>query len=133
MNHAMRARAQMVPATAILTTWVAQDWDRRDGVQVETLSSMDRVLVRTLNSVYEIIVEAGLRGHLLLRGGPLLQEVTRVSLAGSSLGGSFLKRLGIYVGFRLELLVNGETILTSPVRAISVCPVETPADHSGSH
>jgi hypothetical protein len=39
-------------------------------------------------------------------------------LAGSSLGGSFLKMRGIYVGFSMELCHEGETIITSPVRSI---------------
>jgi hypothetical protein len=132
MNHAMNAPAQMVPSTTILTNWVEQDWNQCDGVQVETLNSMDRVLVRTFNSVYEVIIETG-RGDVLVRGGRFFQEFTCVYLAGSSLGGSFLKQLGIYVGLRMELVVDGETILTSPVRAISVCPLETPADRLSSH
>jgi hypothetical protein len=132
MNYAMNASAQMVPSTAILTNWVEHNWDRCDGVQVETLNGMDRVLVRTFNSTYEIIVGAG-RGNVLVRGGRFFQEFTRAHLAGSSLGGSFLKQLGIYVGLRMEIVVDGETILTSPVTAISVCPLETPADRSSSH
>jgi hypothetical protein len=122
MDHTMSASSSLVPATAILSNWTEQDWDRRDGVQVDALDVMDRVLVRTFNSTYEIVVQTGQRGEALVRGGRFFQEFTRVHIAGSSLGGSFLKQLGIYVGLRMELLVDGETILTSPVTAISVRP-----------
>ena len=68
-----------------------------------------------------------------MRGGRFFQEFTRVHIAGSSLGGSFLKQLGIYVGLRMELFVDGETILSSPVTAISVRPLESSADRLASH
>jgi hypothetical protein len=44
-------------------------------------------------------------------------------LAGSSLGGSFLKLRGIYVGFSLEIHFDKRLIITSRVRKIAV-PVE---------
>ena len=133
MNHRMSASTTLVPATAILSNWTEQNWDQCDGVQVDTLDVMDRVLVRTFNSVYEIIVQSGRRGDALVRGGRFFQEFTRVHIAGSSLGGSFLKQLGIYVGLRMELFVDGETVLTSPVTAISVRPLESSADRLASH
>ena len=129
----MSATSTLVPATAILSNWTKQNWDRCAGLQVDTLDVMDRVLVRTFNSVYEIIVQSGRRGEALVRGGRFFPEFTRVHIAGSSLGGSFLKQLGIYVGLRMELFVDGEMILTSPVTAISVRPLDSPADPLASH
>ena len=41
-------------------------------------------------------------------------------LAGSSLGGSFLKLRGIYVGFRMELYAQQGFIITSRVRSIGL-------------
>jgi hypothetical protein len=40
-------------------------------------------------------------------------------VAGSSLGGSFLKVHGIYVGFRMELSDGSRMIVTSPVEEVS--------------
>jgi hypothetical protein len=130
-NNAMSA-TEVIPPKSILSTWSDYDWDQDSGVQVETLQDMDRILVRTHNSVYELIVRSGAPGDVMVRGGKFFPTFTRVLLSGSSLGGSFLKRLGIYVGFRMELLLDGGTIVTSPVTAISVCPLES-SNAAGLH
>jgi hypothetical protein len=70
--------------------------------------------------VYEILVRDGSPGSILVRGGRFFQKFTEAHLCGSSLGGSFLKQYGIYVGLRLEFNVDGETIITSPIFSISV-------------
>ena len=85
---------------------------------------MQRIVVRTYQHAYEIFVRCGATGDVLVRGGHFLQEFTEAKLVGSSLGGGFLKQFGIYVGLRLELNVDGETILTSPIFGISLCPME---------
>lgn len=123
---------ELVPTNSILSTWSNHDWNQDSGVQIETLRDMDRILVRTYNSVYELIVRSGTHGDVMIRGGKFFPAFTRILLSGSSLGGSFLKRLGIYVGFRMELFLDGETIITSPVTAISVCPLES-SNAAGLH
>jgi hypothetical protein len=45
-------------------------------------------------------------------------------LAGSSLGGSFLKLRSIHVGFRLELNTDRGFIITSSVRSASIAPAD---------
>ena len=62
-------------------------------------------------------------GDILIRGGRFFSEFTPARLAGSSLGGSFLKLRGIYVGFSLEIHFEKRLIITSRVRKIAV-PVE---------
>ena len=57
-------------------------------------------------------------GDVLVQGGRFFQEPTRARLTGASLGGSFLKLRGIYVGFSMELWCEGETVVTSPVQTI---------------
>lgn len=84
---------------------------------------MQRVIVRTYNNVYEMFVRDSSPGSVLVRGGRFFQAFTEAHLAGSSLGGSFLKQYGIYVGLRLEFNVDGETIITSPILSISLCPL----------
>jgi hypothetical protein len=119
----MTVSASLCPSAAILSTWSDRDWQRADGVQVETLEHMQRVIVRTHNSVYEIFARGGSPGHVLVRGGRFFQEFTEAHVSGSSLGGGFLKQYGIYVGLRLEFNVDGETIITSPIFSISLCPL----------
>jgi hypothetical protein len=84
------------------------------------MPDMDRLSVDTENSTYEVIVISGRSGDILVRGGRFFPEFTPARLAGSSLGGSFLKLRGVYVGFNLEIHFDQRMIVTSRVRRISV-------------
>ena len=108
----------IVPAAAVLSTWHAHDWQH--GVGLHDLNALDRVTVRTRHSVYELIVSSPPTGDVLVRGGEFFPEFTPARLAGSTLGGSFLKVRAIHVGFRLELSLGQQFVLTSPVQSISV-------------
>ena len=110
----------LYPSDAILSTWSERDWKRADGVQLDQLDHMRRLVVRTYQQAYEIFVRSGAAGDVLVRGGRFFQEFTEARIAGSSLGGSFLKQLGIYVGLRVEFNVHGETLLTAPILSISI-------------
>lgn len=103
------------PAIA-LDSWASHDW--RNGLLVTSLAPLDRLLVRTCNHTYELIVTEPARAEVMVRGGRFFPEFARARVAGSSLGGSFLKLHGIYVGFRLELNDGTRTIVTSLVRAV---------------
>ena len=61
-----------------------------------------------------------------MRGGRFFPAYTRVRLAGASLAGSFLKMLGIYVGFSMELHTADGAIVTTRVREIAVVTDPTP-------
>ena len=126
MRHSVNDSSVMCPAMAVLSNWSDRDWSHADGLLVDTREDLDRILVRTRNSVYEVIVECGSRGEGLVRGGSFFPVFTKVQLAGSSFGGSFLKRLGIYVGLSMELFHCGRRIVTSSVKSISVCPLDAP-------
>jgi hypothetical protein len=89
-------------------------------VLVDRLMAHDRLTVRTCNSLYEFIVTDPQSAEVLVRGGSFFPEFTRVRVAGCSLGGSFLKVRGIYVGFRIEIVTDAQMILTSPVDTMSV-------------
>jgi len=108
-------------ASALLETWSSHDWS--EGVQLETIGDMETLTVRTENSTYEITVISGRTGDILIRGGRFFPEFTPARLAGSSLGGSFLKLRGVYVGFSLEVHFDKRLIITSRVRKIAV-PVQ---------
>ena len=105
-------------ASALLDTWSSHNWT--EGVQLETIEDMEKLTVRTENSNYEITVISGRTGEVLIRGGRFFPEFTPARLAGSSLGGSFLKLRGIYVGFSLEVHFDKRLIITSRVREIAV-------------
>jgi hypothetical protein len=102
---------------ALLDTWSSHHW--LDGLQVEGLDDLARLIVRTENSSYEITIIAAGSGDVLVRGGRFFPEFTPARLAGCSMGGSFLKVRGIYIGFNLEFHTEGRSIVTSRVRSIS--------------
>jgi hypothetical protein len=108
-------------AGALLDTWSSHSWT--EGLQLEALQDMEKLTVRTENSTYDITVISGRSGEILIRGGRFFPEFTPARLAGSSLGGSFLKLRGIYVGFSLEVHFEQRMIITSRVRNISL-PIE---------
>ena len=112
-SQVMTAR---VPAVADLETWAKQPWT--DGLQVDALQDLETLSVRTRNSTYEMTVLSGRTAEVLVRGGQFFPEYTSVRVAGSSLGGSFLKLHGIYLGFSMELQHDGQTIVTTAVQSI---------------
>ena len=116
-----------VPASGLLSSWSAHDW--RDGVRVDELAALERLIVTTANSTYQIILVAPAGADVLVRGGAFFPVFTRARLAGSSLGGSFLKLRSVHVGFRLEIGTDRGFIITSPVRSVAIAPpVADPTD-----
>ena len=99
-----------------LTWWSQRQWT--DGVHLGALAPLERLAVRTLNTLYEITVVSPRSGEVLVRGGRFFPVVTRATLAGCSLGGSFLKLHSIHLGFLMELLHEGQTIITTQVQSI---------------
>jgi hypothetical protein len=107
-----------VPSGAILDTWSRHLWT--NGVQVDHLEDMEKLEVRTRNSLYEITIIDGPSGEILVRGGRFFLELTPAQLAGATLGGSFCKMRGIYAGFRMEINANGQRTVTSPVESVGI-------------
>ena len=114
-----------VPSSGLLSTWSTRDWS--DGIHIADLSPLERLIVRTANSTYELIVLCPATGSILVRGGAFFPVFMPARLAGSSLGGSFLKLRSIHVGFRLELNSDRGFIITSSVRNAAIAPA---ADHA---
>ena len=107
-------------AATTLDAWTAHDWSQ--GVLLSDLAPYDQLIVRTRNSIYEIIVVSPHTSSVMLRGGAFFPEFTPARVAGSSLGGSFLKLHGVCAGFRLELVTDDQPIITTRVRTVSVLP-----------
>jgi hypothetical protein len=108
----------MGAAACDLETWSGLPWS--DGLQLGELHALESLEVRTKNTVYEITVMDPRSGDVLVRGGSFFPVYTRVRLAGASLAGSFLKLLGIYVGFSMEIHTDEGAIVTTRVREIVV-------------
>jgi hypothetical protein len=112
-----RIEPRSLPSSARLETWIERTWT--DGLQVDGQRDLDMVVVRTLNTVYEITIVTAQTGEAIVRGGRFFPEPTRAVILGSSLGGAFLKLRGIYCGFSLEIYATGTRIITSPVQSVA--------------
>src|SRR5439155_25411761 len=115
MNTTIKRRdAKMcrIPAAADLETWSSRAWS--DGVQIDQLDDLESLVVRTMNSTYEITIISGRAGEVLVRGGQFFPEKTPAQLSGASFGGSFLKLRGVYLGLKMELVHDGWQIVSSP-------------------
>ena len=115
-----------VPPSGVLSAWSAHDW--RGGVHVDDLLALECLIVKTENSTYEIVLLSPDTAHVLVRGGAFFPVFTQARLAGSSLGGSFLKLRSVHVGFRLELSTERGFIITSPVRSVARVDSTDPVD-----
>jgi hypothetical protein len=118
IKDSTEARTSSIPAGAILDTWSNDPWT--NGVQIEQMEDMQKLLVRTKNSLYEITVIERWSSEILVRGGKLFPELTPAQLAGATLWGSFLKLRGIYVGFGMEINAGDQLFLSTRVREIVV-------------
>ena len=103
---AFMSKQDFVPPEAILDNWFEYPWT--NGRQVDRMQDMEKLEVRTRNSLYEITIIDGLSGEILVRGGRFFPELTPANLQGATLGGSICKLRGIYEGFRMEINANGE-------------------------
>lgn len=88
-----------------------------DGVQLRDLEPMTRLVVRTQNSTYRIVVSH--ESMVLVEGGRFFPALTPAFLEGASFGGSFLKVGWITIGLRMEIRSAGQRIVTSPVCEIA--------------
>jgi len=100
-----------------LQWWADRRWT--GGVDFSRLAGLEQFVVRTKNTTYELTVLSPASGEVLVRGGRFFPEHTRAHLAGSSLGGSFLKLRAIHRGFLMEFLHEGQRIVTTGVREIA--------------
>ncbi len=107
-----------VPMGAMLDTWSSDPW--ANGLQIDAREDMEKLAVKTWNSDYEIVIIEGRSGEVLVRGGQFFPELTPARLTGATLGGSFCKMRGIYVGFRMEINAHGTRYVTTPVESIGI-------------
>ncbi len=106
----------LVPRVATLDGFAAEVCTA-DGVNVNDLEPLTTLAVQTCNSLYRITITR--RTAVLVQGGRFFPAMTPAHLNGSGFGGSLLKVAWIGIGLRMEIVVGGRRIVTSPVRTIS--------------
>ena len=87
-----------------------------DGIYLASLAAIDQLEVRTRNSVYKLTMLGD--GRVLVLGGAFFPVWTEAHLAGSTMGGSFLKVGWVGRGFCMEFLHEGQRIVTTRTREI---------------
>lgn len=91
-----------------------------DGIRLRDLSAFDALQFRTRNSHYRLWVLSPLEGRVLVQGGTFFREPVEATVAGATTGGSMLKVGWILEGFNLEILYDGQRIITTAVHRIHV-------------
>src|SRR4030095_7875361 len=102
VKRAPRTRSDRPRPAASLDSWLLRDWSQ--SVQIPSLEEVQHLHVRTRNTLYELIF-INHSGDVRVRGGRYFPEWTAARFAGSTAGGSFLKRLGIVLGLQMEFEV----------------------------
>jgi hypothetical protein len=88
------------------------------GVHLHHLAPFTTLLVRTMNSLYRVVITQG--SEVCVQGGAFFPDPASAHLDGASLGVNCLRAGWIGVGLRVEFRSGGRRIVTSPVRAIAI-------------
>ena len=96
------------------------DDTRSSGVALGELDALTTLVVKTLNSLYKVVVLEPPRTRILIQGGEFFPQLTEAQLAGASFGGSMIKLSWLGCGLRMEVCSGGQRIVTSPVQSIEV-------------
>jgi hypothetical protein len=117
-QSSQESTSHTILAGTTLDFWSHQPWT--NGVQIEQMDEMQKVLVRTRNSLYEITVVDHWSGEIVVRGGQFFPRATSAWLAGATFGGRILKLRGIYIGLQMEINADDAPVLTTRVKMIAV-------------
>jgi hypothetical protein len=91
-----------------------------EGVALTALEACDTIHVRTRDSDYEITMLDPKSGRALVRGGECFTEPMEATVSGSTFGGCMLKAGWLGVRLRMEIYVNGQRTVTSPIQSLRV-------------
>jgi len=112
-------QAVLVPRRCTLSGFASEP-GCSEGIAIQSLAPGTRLIVRTRNSQYRLMVLDGGRHSLLVEGGSLFPVAAPARLQGASAGGSFVKTGWIGVGLRVELWVGSDRIVTSAVCSVTI-------------
>ena len=122
----LRDQAALIPRAASLDGFV-EEIGNASGIYLRDVEPLTTLIVRTRNSRYRIIVRRDTSA--IVQGGQFFPDATPGRIDGSGFGGSFLKVGWIGIGLRMEIFADGQRIITSPVRDISLERCTSPLLH----
>jgi hypothetical protein len=120
----------MVPDPTFSSTQYLRSESRLDDSQVaqrpstlwlDSCPELEWITVKTQRSIYDIVVLDGESGTVAVRGGTFLPEYRRALFIGSLSRGIATNLGAVVVGLNLEFVVDGKSIITSPVQSFSRC------------
>ena len=102
----------------------ARGSESADGVRVRDLSACDCLELQTRNSRYRLWMRHPGEGRVLIQGGALFCVPAEATIVGATAGGSMLKVGWILEGFNLEILHDGQRIVTTAIRSLNLNPTD---------
>ena len=100
----------------------ARGSESADGMRVRDLSACDCLELQTRNSRYRMWMLNPVDGRVLIQGGALFCLPAEATIVGATAGGSMLKVGWILEGFNLEILHDGQRIVTTAIRSLQLNP-----------
>jgi hypothetical protein len=88
---------------------------------LDSCPELEWITVKTQRSSYDIVVLSGESGAVAVRGGAFFPEFRQASFIGSLSRGIATHLGAIVVGLNLEFVVDGKSVITSPVESFSRC------------
>jgi hypothetical protein len=108
--------------TGVTLESFARGSEGADGVRVRDLSACDCLQLQTRNSRYHVWMLSPVDGRVLIQGGALFCVPAEATIVGATAGGSMLKVGWILEGFNLEILHEGQRIVTTAIRTLHLNP-----------
>ncbi len=122
MSDTQQGKGVYVPAGGDLSRF-DDAVQKTEGIFIKDVPANTILEIRTLNSVYTMLVADPFGKKVKLQGGKYLPALTDAILNGSTFGGCFLKGGWIGIGMCLEISIPGRELprlTTSTVQAIII-------------
>jgi hypothetical protein len=103
------------------TSDTSQAGQRPRALRLDSCPELEWITVKTQGSIYDIVVLSGESGAVAVRGGAFLPEFRHASFIGSLSRGIATNLGAVVVGLNLEFVINGRSLITSPVQLFSQC------------
>jgi hypothetical protein len=101
----------------------SQAAQRPRALRLDSCPELEWITVKTQRSLYDIVVLSAESGAVAVRGGAFFPEFRHASFTGSLSRGIATHPGAIVVGLNLEFVVDGRSVITSPVESFSRCHV----------
>jgi hypothetical protein len=129
----------MVPDPTFSSTQIQRAESTADASQIgqrpctlrlDSCPELEWITVKTRRSIYDIVTLSGESGAVAVRGGEFLPEFRHASFIGSLSRGIATNLGAVVVGLNLEFVVNGRSLITSPVESFSLCHLAVVEGHA---